>query len=47
MSVPLGNRFECRRTENRQALVRAAQEILAESGDISASIRGSSPRPGR
>ncbi|MGW0208007.1 TetR/AcrR family transcriptional regulator [Streptomyces sp. NPDC003233] len=44
MPVPLGNRFERRRTETRQALVRAAREILAESGDTSASIRAIAER---
>jgi AcrR family transcriptional regulator len=44
MSIPLSNRFERRRTETRQALVRAAREILAESGDTSASIRAIAER---
>jgi AcrR family transcriptional regulator len=44
MSVPLSNRFERRRSETRQALVRAAREILAESGDTSASIRAIAER---
>ncbi|MGW7526213.1 TetR family transcriptional regulator [Streptomyces sp. NPDC054783] len=39
MSVPLSNRFERRRAGTRQALVRAARQILAESGDTSASIQ--------
>lgn len=33
------NRFERRRAETRQALVRAARKLLADSGDTSASIR--------
>ncbi|QFQ97004.1 TetR family transcriptional regulator [Streptomyces phaeolivaceus] len=33
MSAPPGNRFERRRAETRQALVRAARRILAETGD--------------
>jgi len=44
MSVPLSNRFERRRAETRQALVRAARQILAESGDTSASIRAIAER---
>ncbi|MEV6057265.1 TetR/AcrR family transcriptional regulator [Streptomyces sp. NPDC052107] len=44
MSVPHSNRFERRRTETRQALVRAAREILAESGDTSVSIRAIAER---
>ncbi|WNO76864.1 TetR/AcrR family transcriptional regulator [Streptomyces sp. AM8-1-1] len=39
MSDSRRNRFERRRSETRQALVRAARQILAESGDTSASIR--------
>ncbi|WP_293995846.1 TetR/AcrR family transcriptional regulator [Streptomyces sp.] len=39
MSVTLSNRFERRRAGTRQALVRAARQILAESGDTSASIQ--------
>ncbi|PIB07852.1 TetR/AcrR family transcriptional regulator, partial [Streptomyces sp. HG99] len=38
------NRFERRRSETRQALVRAARQILAESGDTSASIRAIAER---
>ncbi|MGW7253826.1 TetR/AcrR family transcriptional regulator [Streptomyces sp. NPDC054834] len=38
------NRFERRRAETRQALVRAARQILAESGDTSASIRAIAER---
>ncbi|WP_200302487.1 TetR/AcrR family transcriptional regulator [Streptomyces adelaidensis] len=34
-----GNRFERRRAETRQALVRAARQIIAESGDTGASIQ--------
>ncbi|MFC4610406.1 TetR/AcrR family transcriptional regulator [Streptomyces maoxianensis] len=37
---PMGeNRFERRRSETRQALVRAARRILAESGDTSVSVQ--------
>ncbi|MEV0528832.1 TetR/AcrR family transcriptional regulator [Streptomyces sp. NPDC050439] len=38
-SAPLANRFERRRAETRQALVRAARQILAENGDAAASIQ--------
>ncbi|ROP55898.1 TetR/AcrR family transcriptional regulator [Streptomyces sp. PanSC9] len=38
-SAPPKNRFERRRAETRQALVRAARQILAESGHTSASIQ--------
>lgn len=38
-SAPPSNRFERRRAETRQALVRAARRILAETGDTSASIQ--------
>ncbi|WNO76893.1 TetR/AcrR family transcriptional regulator [Streptomyces sp. AM8-1-1] len=38
-SAPPMNRFERRRAETRQALVRAARQILAETGDTSASIQ--------
>ncbi|WP_175647623.1 TetR/AcrR family transcriptional regulator [Streptomyces cyaneochromogenes] len=38
-SAPPSNRFERRRAETRRALVRAARQILAESGDTSASIQ--------
>ncbi|MFD7229096.1 TetR/AcrR family transcriptional regulator [Streptomyces sp. NPDC059881] len=38
-SAPPKNRFERRRAETRQALVRAARQILAETGDTSASIQ--------
>ncbi|MGW3245588.1 TetR/AcrR family transcriptional regulator [Streptomyces sp. NPDC001070] len=34
-----GNRFERRRAETRHALVRAARQLLAETGDTSASIQ--------
>ncbi|MEU6260954.1 TetR/AcrR family transcriptional regulator [Streptomyces sp. NPDC047043] len=38
------NRFERRRAETRRALVRAARQILAESGDTSASIQAIAER---
>ncbi|MFD6168744.1 TetR/AcrR family transcriptional regulator [Streptomyces coeruleorubidus] len=38
-SAPPSNRFERRRAETRQSLVRAARQILAETGDTSASIQ--------
>ncbi|MFE6287470.1 TetR/AcrR family transcriptional regulator [Streptomyces sp. NPDC057877] len=38
-SAPPSNRFERRRAETRGALVRAARQILAETGDTSASIQ--------
>src|SRR3954471_24173627 len=38
-SAPPRNRFERRRAETRQALVGAARQILAETGDTSASIQ--------
>ncbi|KUM75308.1 TetR/AcrR family transcriptional regulator [Streptomyces curacoi] len=38
-SAPPRNRFERRRAETRLALVRAARQILAETGDTSASIQ--------
>lgn len=38
------NRFERRRAETRQALVRAARQILAEAGDSSASIQAIAER---
>ncbi|MFF7470222.1 TetR family transcriptional regulator [Streptomyces sp. NPDC008092] len=38
-SAPPANRFERRRAETRQALVRAARRILAETGDTGASIQ--------
>lgn len=37
--APPKNRFARRRAETRQALVRAARQILAETGDTSASIQ--------
>ncbi|MFF3518131.1 TetR/AcrR family transcriptional regulator [Streptomyces sp. NPDC002573] len=44
MAVSPRNRFERRRAETRQALIRAARTILAESGDTSASIRAIAER---
>ncbi|MET7695174.1 TetR/AcrR family transcriptional regulator [Streptomyces sp. NPDC005483] len=38
-SAPPSNRFERRRAETRKALIRAARQILAETGDTSASIQ--------
>ncbi|NXY95172.1 TetR/AcrR family transcriptional regulator [Streptomyces sp. BR123] len=38
-SAPPSNRFERRRAETRGALVRAARQILAETGDTSVSIQ--------
>ncbi|GAA0266782.1 TetR/AcrR family transcriptional regulator [Streptomyces polychromogenes] len=38
-SAPPGNRFERRRAETRGALVRAARQILGETGDTSVSIQ--------
>ncbi|MFI8215849.1 TetR family transcriptional regulator [Streptomyces sp. NPDC085932] len=43
-SAPAGNRFERRRAETRRALVRGARQILAESGDTSASIQAIAER---
>ncbi|MGQ4384792.1 TetR/AcrR family transcriptional regulator [Streptomyces sp. SAS_270] len=43
-SAPPGNRFERRRAETRQALVRSARQILAETGDTSASIQAIAER---
>ncbi|MEU5312603.1 helix-turn-helix domain-containing protein [Streptomyces sp. NPDC021562] len=43
-SAPPGNRFERRRAETRRALVRAARQILAESGDAGASIQAIAER---
>ncbi|WP_407547967.1 TetR/AcrR family transcriptional regulator [Streptomyces sp. Pv4-95] len=43
-SAPPANRFERRRAETRQALVRAARQILAETGDTSASIQAIAER---
>ncbi|MYW21020.1 TetR family transcriptional regulator, partial [Streptomyces sp. SID2955] len=42
-AAPL-NRFERRRAETRQALIRAARQILAETGDTSASIQAIAER---
>ncbi|MEU0225514.1 TetR/AcrR family transcriptional regulator [Streptomyces sp. NPDC006284] len=44
MSAPPRNRFERRRAETRGALVRAARQILAETGDTSASIQAIAER---
>lgn len=43
-SAPPSNRFERRRAETRRALVRAARQILAETGDTSASIQAIAER---
>jgi AcrR family transcriptional regulator len=43
-SAPPRNRFERRRAETRQALIRAARQILAETGDTSASIQAIAER---
>ncbi|MFJ8142822.1 TetR/AcrR family transcriptional regulator [Streptomyces sp. NPDC096013] len=43
-SAPPSNRFERRRAETRRALVRAARQILAESGDTSVSIQAIAER---
>ncbi len=43
-SAPPKNHFERRRAETRQALVRAARQILAETGDTSASIQAIAER---
>ena len=43
-SAPSTNRFERRRAETRRALVRAARQILAETGDTSASIQAIAER---
>ncbi|MEU3514863.1 TetR/AcrR family transcriptional regulator [Streptomyces sp. NPDC006654] len=43
-SAPPSNRFERRRAETRGALVRAARQILAESGDTGASIQAIAER---
>ncbi|MFJ8075730.1 TetR/AcrR family transcriptional regulator [Streptomyces sp. NPDC096176] len=42
--APPKNRFERRRAETRQALIRAARQILAETGDTSASIQAIAER---
>ncbi|MFJ8036576.1 TetR/AcrR family transcriptional regulator [Streptomyces sp. NPDC096032] len=44
MSASTSNRFHRRRSETRRALVRAARQILAESGDTGASIRSIAER---
>ncbi|MGX5181597.1 TetR/AcrR family transcriptional regulator [Streptomyces avermitilis] len=44
MPAPRRNRFERRRAETRQALVRAARQVLAESGGASASIHAIAER---
>ncbi|MFF7190308.1 TetR/AcrR family transcriptional regulator [Streptomyces sp. NPDC008222] len=44
MTAPSMNRFERRRADTRQALVRAARTILAEPGGTSASIRAIAER---
>lgn len=44
MSASRRNRYERRRAETRKALVRAARQILAESGDTSASIHAIAER---
>ncbi|MER6344731.1 TetR/AcrR family transcriptional regulator [Streptomyces sp. NPDC001595] len=41
---PPGNRFERRRAETRRALVRAARQILAETGDTGVSIQAIAER---
>ncbi|MFJ8106249.1 TetR/AcrR family transcriptional regulator [Streptomyces sp. NPDC096132] len=43
-SAPPRNRFERRRAETRQALIRAARQILAETGDAGASIQAIAER---
>ncbi|MDH6513949.1 AcrR family transcriptional regulator [Streptomyces sp. SAI-135] len=43
-SAPPSNRFERRRAETRRALIRAARQILAETGDTSASIQAIAER---
>ncbi|MFF7769032.1 TetR/AcrR family transcriptional regulator [Streptomyces massasporeus] len=43
-SAPPGNRFERRRAETRRALIHAARQILAETGDTSASIQAIAER---
>ena len=44
MSAPPSNRFERRRAETRGALIRAARQILAETGDTGASIQAIAER---
>ncbi|MYS93424.1 MULTISPECIES: helix-turn-helix domain-containing protein, partial [Streptomyces] len=43
-SAPPSNRFERRRAETRRALIHAARQILAETGDTSASIQAIAER---
>jgi AcrR family transcriptional regulator len=43
-SAAPANRFERRRAQTRQALIRAARQILAESGDTSVSIQAIAER---
>lgn len=43
-SAPPSNRFERRRAVTRKALIRAARQILAETGDTSASIQAIAER---
>ncbi|MFH9006062.1 TetR/AcrR family transcriptional regulator [Streptomyces afghaniensis] len=43
-SAPPSNRFERRRAETRRALVRAARQILAETGETGASIQAIAER---
>ena len=43
-SAPPSNRFERRRAETRRALIRAARQILAETGDTGASIQAIAER---
>ncbi|MEV6326713.1 TetR/AcrR family transcriptional regulator [Streptomyces sp. NPDC051909] len=43
-SAPPSNRFERRRAETRSALVRAARQILADSGDTGVSIQAIAER---
>ncbi|MER6347995.1 TetR/AcrR family transcriptional regulator [Streptomyces sp. NPDC001595] len=43
-SAQVGNRFERRRAETRRALVRAARQILAETGDTGVSIQAIAER---
>ncbi|MFJ1969354.1 TetR/AcrR family transcriptional regulator [Streptomyces sp. NPDC087903] len=43
-SAPPSNRFDRRRAATRQALIRAARQILAESGDTSVSIQAIAER---
>ncbi|MEU1517094.1 TetR/AcrR family transcriptional regulator [Streptomyces sp. NPDC005811] len=43
-SAPPRNRFERRRAETRQALIRAARRILAETGDTGVSIQAIAER---